>query len=98
MTTLYNVTEARGKLTQIGEKIKPGTSASFLKNGKILFVGIAKKDFEEYQKYKEEQKWKQWENSLPIREATPEEEEAFEKAENEKSFRPMSAKQVMELL
>lgn len=83
MNTLYNVTEARGKLAKIGESLKEGNSASFLKNGKPLFVAIPPVDFDRYQCFLEIEKRKQWENSLPTMEISEEEVESITKAQQE---------------
>ena len=97
-TKLYNITEARGRLAQIGKSIKKGESASFLKNGKPLFVAISQADFDLYQKLLERQKFEIWKKSLTPKMVSEEEEKAFEVAEKENSKKQMTAEEIMNLL
>lgn len=96
-TTLYNITEARSRLAQIGKSIKKGKSASFLKNGKPLFVAISQTDFELYQKLLEQQKFEIWKKSLTSKMASEEEEKAFEAVEKESFKNSMTAEEIMNL-
>ena len=102
MITLYNVTEARAKLSQIGNKLKNGNAAAFLKNGKILFVAIGSEEFKQYQKFQEEQKTKIWSENLPHMEISKEEAKSVAEARNEiareDNFIQMSAKEFMNTL
>jgi hypothetical protein len=101
MTTLYNITEAKNKLAQIGKSLQKGNEAFFLKNGKVLFVAIAKDDYERYKQYEEQQRFNIWKKSLPQRKATDKEEVAFLEAEKERGLKkrkPMASNEIMESL
>ena len=102
MITLCNITEARGKLSQIGSNIKQGSSTAFLKNGKILFVGVNPIDFKNYKKWQEEQKIKLWSANLSEKKISKKEAksiaDAREEIEKGNCPPPMSAKELMNIL
>lgn len=101
MTTLYNITEAREKLAKIGSDLKSGHSAYFLKNGKILFVGISPFDYQEFQEFQRQQKIKEWEKSLPEMKISKEEARSIAEARQEalkNKDKPLTAQELLNLL
>ena len=108
MVTTYDVSELKNQLpAQVMQGVRRGHAASFLKNGKVLFMGVNPEEYEEFQKIKAREehakKVREWEDSLPVMEITEEERisiaEARDEMENRKEFRKVgSISEAMELI